>query len=65
MALGTEVIDFVRLHLLDHPDQIGGIGQVPVMQDQPAVRNMGILIEVIDTVGIEQREARRLMPCTS
>ena len=50
-----EVVDFVRLHLLDNPDQVGRIGQVPVMQDKIAMFYMGILVKVIDAIGVEQR----------
>ena len=33
MALRREVVDLVRLHLLDDADQVGGVGQVTVVQD--------------------------------
>ncbi|MNL02313.1 hypothetical protein D3C87_1228140 [compost metagenome] len=54
VALRGEVVDLVGLDLLDDPDQIGGVGQVSVMQVKPAVGVMGILVEVVDAIGIEQ-----------
>ena len=38
VALRRQVVDLVRLHLLDDPDQAGRIGQVAVMQDEAPVR---------------------------
>jgi hypothetical protein len=54
MGLGCQVVYFIRLNLLDDSDQVGGIGQIAVMHDEPAVRLMGILIQVIYTVGVER-----------
>ena len=55
MALGGQVVDLVRLHLLDDADQAGAVGQVPVVQDEPLLGFVRILVEVIDAVGVEQR----------
>ena len=54
MALGRQIVDLVRLHLLDDPDQVGGIGQIAIVQNKPPVLFMRILVEVIDPVGVEQ-----------
>ena len=32
MALGTEVVDLIGLHLLDDPDQVGAVGEVAVVE---------------------------------
>jgi hypothetical protein len=32
MALGTEVVDLIRLHLLDDPDQVSAVGEVAVVE---------------------------------
>ena len=53
VALGCEVIDFVRLHLLHDPNQVGGIRQVAIVQMHPHAFLMGVLVEVVDPVGIE------------
>jgi hypothetical protein len=34
VALGGQVVDFVRLHLLDDAHQAGRVGQVTVVQDE-------------------------------
>jgi len=41
------------LHLLDDADQVGGISQVAIMQPQTDIALMRILIEVVNTLGIE------------
>ena len=55
VALGAKVVNLVRLHLLDDPDQIGAIGEVAVMESEPSVTFMRILVEVIDAAGVERR----------
>ena len=57
MRLGRQVVEFVGLHLLDDPHQAGGVGHVSVVQDELAVVDVGILVEMIDAVGVEQRGA--------
>ena len=36
-------------------DQVGGVGQISVMQDQVAVLFVGILVEMVNPVGIKKR----------
>ena len=55
--LRREVVDLVRLHLLDDADQVGGIGQVAVVQHEIAVGDVRVLVQVVDAVGVEQRGA--------
>ena len=54
VALRRQVIDFVRLHLLDDPNQVRGVGQIAIMQFEPHVFLMRILIQMIDAIGIER-----------
>ena len=72
MALGPEVVDLIGLNLLDNPNQIGAVGEIAVVEDQPWISLIGILIQVINPVGVVREAgrrpkllARRLMPCTS
>ena len=55
MALGTQVVDLVGLHLLQYADQVGRIGQVPVMQHKIAVVDVRILVNVVHPLGVERR----------
>ena len=55
MTHRREVVNFVRLHLLDDADQVGGIGQVTVMEHEMLVVDVRILVQMVDTVRIEQR----------
>ena len=54
MALRGEVVDLVRLAFLDDADQVRRIGEIAVVQDQPLVLDMGILIDVLDPLGVER-----------
>ena len=57
MALGCEVVDFIGLHFLDNADQVGAVGHIAVVQVQLYIGLVRILVEVVNTVGIEQRTA--------
>lgn len=62
MALGAEVVNHIRLHLLDDPDQVGAVGEVAVVEGE--LRGLallppfvGVLVEVIHPAGIERGAA--------
>ena len=57
MTLGGEVVDLVRLQLLEDADQARGVGHVAVVEDEAAIRLMRVLVEMVDAVGVEQRGA--------
>ena len=57
MALGAQVVDLVGLHFLNDADQVGGVGQVAVVQHEASVVDMRVLVEVVDPVGVEQAGA--------
>jgi hypothetical protein len=54
VALRGEVIEFVGLNLLQDADQAGGVGQVAMMEDEPAVGLVRVLVEMVDPLGVEQ-----------
>ena len=54
MTLGCEIVDLVRLHLLDDPNDVGGVRQVPVVQVQADMLLVRILVQVVDTIGVER-----------
>ena len=54
MALRREIVDFVRLYLLDDMDEAARIGHVPMMKNEMAIRDVRILVQVIDAVGVEK-----------
>lgn len=51
---GSQVVDFVWLDLLDDANEVGGVGQVTVVQDEVFIVDVRILIQMVNTVGIEQ-----------
>jgi len=53
MAHGAEVVNLVGLHLLDDADQVAAIGEVAVVQHKVACRHMGVLVQVVNAVGVE------------
>ena len=57
MAHGRKVVYFVGLRFLNDSNQIGRVGQVAIVQKEAAVFGMGLLIEVVDAIGVEQRSA--------
>lgn len=57
VAHRSEIVNLAGLHLLDDADQIGGVGQIAVVQFKLYIVDMRILIKVIDAVCIEQGRA--------
>ena len=55
MRLRREIVDLVGLRLLDDADQIGGVGQVAIVQDEARIGIMRILVEMLDPPGVEAR----------
>ena len=58
MALGTEVVDLIGLHLLDDALQVAAVREIAVMKGRArrlscAISLVGVLIEVIDAGGVE------------
>jgi len=41
------------LDLLDDANEISGIGEVPVVENQPGILFVGILVKVINSLGVE------------
>ena len=54
MRLSSEIIDLVWLNVLDEPDEVGGVGEIPVMHEEVGVLLMGVDIKMIDTLGVER-----------
>ncbi len=54
VALGGEVVDLVGLHLLHDADQVGGVGQVAIVQEQPGTALVRVLVEMVDPGGVER-----------
>jgi hypothetical protein len=55
--LGGKVIDFGWPGLLDDANEIGRVGHIAVVQHEAWIFLVRVLIEMIDTVGIERRGA--------
>ena len=53
MALSTEVVYLIGLHLFNDPLQVASVAQVAVVQRQASIQLVRILIEVINPGGIE------------
>ena len=54
MALRGEVVDFVRLDLLDHAHEAGRIGQVAIVQGQLRAGFIEFAIQMVDAFGVER-----------
>ena len=57
MTLRRQIVDLARLGLLDDADQVGGVGQVAVVHGEAQILLVRILIEMVDTAGVEGRRA--------
>src|SRR5450759_424105 len=55
MALGGQVVDLIRSHLLNDADEAGRIRHVPIVQDKVAVGDVRILVEMVNPVRVEER----------
>jgi len=53
VALCAEMIDLIRFYVVNQVCQLLPVGQIPIMQEKPCAGLMGILIDMIDPVGIE------------
>jgi hypothetical protein len=53
----SEVVDLIRLNLLDDARQARRVGHVSVVQDEAPISLVRVLIQMIDAVGIEQGTA--------
>src|SRR5262249_21328782 len=54
MTLGCEIVNLVRLSVLDDADQIRRICHVAIMKNKPYFLVMEVLIEMVDTACIER-----------
>ena len=61
VALRGEVVDLVRLDLLDDPGQVRGVGEIAVVQEEADALLVRVAVEVVDR-SVLNDEARRLMP---
>jgi hypothetical protein len=57
VALRRQVVDLVGLHLLHDADEAAAVGHVAVVQDELAVGQVRVLVQVVDAVCVEQRRA--------
>ena len=55
MALRGEVVDLVRLHLLDDECEAHRVGHVAVMQKELCVFLVAVFVQMVDAVGVEVR----------
>ena len=57
MALGTEVVDLVRLHLLQDTGEVRTVRQVAVVQNEVLVLHMRVFVDVVHALRVEGRGA--------
>jgi len=63
MAHGRQVINFIGLGLLHDADEIGAVGQIPVVQLETDMLFMRVHIQMVDPVGMISEDLL-LTPCT-
>ena len=57
VAHGRQVVNFIGLHLLDDPRQVHRIGHIAVMEGEIPVLDVGVLIDMVYPLGIEEGTA--------
>ena len=57
VTLGAEVVDLVGLEVVDEIGQLLRIGQIPIMEKETDVREMLIVIKVIDPAAVKAARA--------
>ncbi len=57
MALCRQIVNLVRLDLLNDMQEVSGVRQIAIMQDHLQAPLVRILIEVIDTVRVQEGRA--------
>ena len=57
VALRRQIVDLVGLGLLDQADQVGGVGQVAVVQEEACLVLVRVGVEMVDPAGVERRGA--------
>ena len=55
MALRTQVVDFVRVQIVEEKGKRATIGEISIMQEKAVVSLVVILEDVIYTIGIKAR----------
>src|SRR5579863_1381048 len=55
MAHGAEVINLIGFCFLNDADQVGTVGEIPIMQMKMDILFMRILVEMIHAIGIKKR----------
>jgi hypothetical protein len=53
MALGTEVINLIRLQAIEQLDEVHGIGQIAVVEKETDAVDVRVLVKMIDPPGIK------------
>jgi hypothetical protein len=64
VGLGAEVVDLVGLDAGEDLAQAGAVDEVAVVEEQAGLGVVGVAVEVLDAVGVEEL-LRRTMPWTS
>jgi len=54
VAHGRKVVDLVGLHLLDDAGEVHRVGEVAVVEHKVAVLHVRILVDMVDTFGVEE-----------
>lgn len=55
MAHGTQIVDFIGLDGRNDRDQIAGVAQIAVMQEELYLRVVTITVKMINTTRVEAR----------
>lgn len=57
MGHGTQVVDLIGLHLVDDVHEVGGVGQVTIVELQAHGALVAVAVDVVDALGVEARRS--------
>jgi hypothetical protein len=54
VALSPEMVNFVRLHIINEIAQLASVIQIAVIEEKSSVRVVGVSVNMIKSIGIER-----------
>jgi hypothetical protein len=57
MTLGAQMIDLLRLKVIDEVGHLAGIAEIAVVEKKPSFGNMGVRINMVDATRVKSARA--------
>lgn len=57
MTHGTKIVDFIGLDIGDNGDEIRGVTEITIVEEELHAGVVAVAVNVVDTAGVERRRA--------